>query len=91
MLEGHPDQSLPGTDGREHEARVDVVEVVVRPRPVAGFDVVDLEMDVLRDPDGLYGGKVCADDCGFGVLLGHFEGPDSGAGADVEDGIIGRR
>jgi hypothetical protein len=39
----------------------------------------------------LDGGEVGADDGGGGVLVGEVNGPDAGAGADVEDLVGGVR
>ena len=89
MLEGFADIFLPAADRADHEARVDIVEVVVGPVPGAGFDVVDLEVHVPWNHDWLDRAEVSADDGGVGVFVGHFQGPDPGAGADVEDGEIG--
>lgn len=65
-------------------ADVDEVEIVERVRPlVAG--VVDLEDYVWGHPGGLHGGEICPVDFGVGEEIACFHGPDSGAGADVED------
>jgi len=55
-----------------------------------GFDVVDLKLAVRRHPAGLDGGEVDAEDgCGRD-FVSEFNGPDSGAGTEVEDGVGGR-
>ncbi len=54
------------------------------------LDVVDLELAVGGDPAGLDGGEVHADDGRRGVFVGKFDGPDTCAGAEVEDGGGGR-
>lgn len=59
------------------------------PRPF-GFDVIDLELAVAGYPAGLDGGQVDAGDGGGRIFVGELDGPDSGAGAEVEDGVGGR-
>ena len=70
----------------EHHGRVDEVEGGVFPRPGRFGRVVDLEEEVRRDGGGLDGAEVGPRDGGAGVGVGHLEGPDAGAGADIEDG-----
>lgn len=53
---------------------MDEVEGVAAPEPL-GFDVVDFEADVERDPFGHGGGKVDADYLGGGVKVAGFDGP----------------
>lgn len=91
----------PGFEAEGQHARVDEVEagaVGVRVRGREGFgegvgpfffDVVDLELAVGGDPDRLHGGEVDAGDGGAGVLVGEVNGPDAGAGSEVEDGVGG--
>ena len=87
MLEGFADEPLPGGDGAEHEAGVDVVEVVIRPAPLLRLHIIDLEVYVVRNPDWLNWAQVRPNDGRRGVLFRHFERPDSRPGADVEDGF----
>ena len=49
------------------------------------FAVFDEELTVCRDVGGLDGTKIRPDDACAWMLLGEFDGPDSGPGCDVED------
>lgn len=53
------------------------------------FDVVDLELTVGGDPTGLNRREVYAGDGCGGVVVCEFDRPNSGAGAEVEDGVDG--
>lgn len=79
------EEEVPVGDAAEELADVDEVEVVGREGP-GEADVVDFEAAVGRDPLGLDGRQVGAGDGGGGILVGHVDGPDAGAGAAVEDG-----
>ncbi len=72
-------------EAAEQDARVDVGEVLGRVEPVGFGGVVDEEVEVGGDGGRLDGGEVGADHGGGGEEFGHFDGPYSGAGADVED------
>lgn len=71
--EGLLEEAVPILDGTEEVADVDEVEVVVLPGPRQG-GVVDLEPDVGRDPLGLAGREIGADDVGGGELVGKVTG-----------------
>lgn len=71
--EGLLEEAVPILDGAEEVADVDEVEVVVLPGPRQG-GVVDLEPDVGRDPFGLAGREVGADNIGGGELVGKVTG-----------------
>jgi hypothetical protein len=45
----------------------------------------DEQGHVRRDPAGLDGGEVGAEDCGAGVLVAEIDRPEAGAGAYIED------
>lgn len=78
-----------GTETGRDGAEVDVVELV-RVQPGV-FGVVDFEAAVWGDEGGLDGGEVRADYGRGGVLVCEFDGPDSGAGSDVEDVVDAAR
>jgi len=73
----------PVLEGAGEVADVDVVEGVFGVGPGLG-GVVELELAVGRHPRGLDGREVDAGDFGVGELVGEVDGPDAGAGADVE-------
>lgn len=83
--EGAGDDGAEVVEAAEQDAGVDVGEVGGRVEPVGLGGVVDEEVDVGGDGGGLDGREVGADDGGGGEELGHLDGPDAGAGADVED------
>lgn len=64
-------QLAPVVDAAVQVAHVDEVELVLLEGPVE-LGVVDLEAAVGRDPAGLHGGDVKAQDIGRGVLVGHI-------------------
>lgn len=63
------EEAVPVLDGAEEVADVDEVEGVVLPGP-RQRGIVDLESDVGRDPFGLAGREVGADNIGGGELVG---------------------
>lgn len=85
-------ERAPVADAAVEAADVDVVEGLGRIRPLE-LRVFDVEHAVWRHPHGLDGADVGADDLGGRVGVGHVDGPDAGAGADVEDsgGRLGER
>ncbi len=91
--EGAGDDGAEVLEAAEQDARVDVGEVGGRVEPVGLGGVVDEEVDVGGDGRRLDGREVGADDGGGREEFGHFDGPDAGAGADVEDpfGFVQRR
>ena len=76
-------EERPVVDGLGEVAQVDEVEVVFGVGPLE-LDVVNLEFAVAGDPFRLDGRDVDADHFAFGVQVGEVDGPDTGAGADVE-------
>jgi len=87
VLEGAADDGAEVLEAAEQDARVDVGEVAGRIEPVGLGGVVDEEADVGGDGGGLDGREVGADDGGGWEELGHLDGPDARAGADVQDPI----
>ena len=85
VLEGAGDDGAKVFEAAEQDAGVDVGEVGGRVEPVRLGGVVDEEVDVGGDGGGLNGREVGADDGGGREEVGHVDGPDAGAGADVED------
>lgn len=71
VAEGLAVQLAPVVDAAVQVAHVDEVELVRLEGPVE-LGVVDLEAAVGRDPAGLHGGDVKAQDFGGGVLVGHI-------------------
>lgn len=67
----------------EKRTTVDKVEFLAE-EPLV-FGVVDHELAVWRDELGLDRGEVGAYYVGAGVLFSVFNGPETGAGCDVED------
>tara|TARA_R110002060_G_scaffold39993_7_gene51227 strand:+ start:1333 stop:1551 length:219 start_codon:yes stop_codon:yes gene_type:complete len=51
------------------------------------LEIIDVEFHVGRHETGLDRGEIRADYEGPGILVCEFDRPDSGAGADVEDGL----
>jgi hypothetical protein len=47
--------------------------------------VFDEELTICWNIGRLYWTKICADDAGAWMLLGEFDGPDSGSSCDVEN------
>jgi hypothetical protein len=98
MVEGLAKEIWPVFEGQVEHTAVDVVEATatsvfgvggwkwVGP---FGLDVIDLELAVGWHPAGLDRREVdSSDGCG-GVLISELNGPDSGTGAEVEDGVGG--
>lgn len=87
-----PVKPLPVVDPAEEVAHVDKVEDALAKCPVQ-LSIVDLERTVGRQPGRLHSRDVGANDLGGGKLVGHVDGPDAGAGADIEDllGVFERR
>nr|POF26254.1 hypothetical protein CFP56_22403 [Quercus suber] len=56
-----------------------------RDRVPVEVEIIDLEAAVRGGPMRLLGTQVGAEHLGVGVLVGHVQGPDAGAGAQVED------
>ena len=75
----------PVADATREPADVYVVKGVGRIRPLAGR-VVDFEPDVRGCGGALRGAQIAGQDVGVGEGIGHVDGPEAGAGADVEDG-----
>jgi hypothetical protein len=73
-------------DRAVYRARVYEVEAALREGPGLG-EVIDLELEVGRHIAGLDGGEVRSDDGGGGVEVCKIDGPDSGAGAEIEDAL----
>lgn len=84
----------PVADASEQASDVDEVEGILRIGPFRG-GVVDFEAEVRGDEGGLDGREIGADDSGRRILVGEVDGPDTGAGGDVEDelgvGLNGRQ
>jgi hypothetical protein len=78
-------EAVPVQDGARQGADVDQVEVVGRVVDPVALGIVNVELCIWGHPGGLDGRQVCADDLGLWVLVGEVNGPDAGAGADIED------
>lgn len=78
-------EARPVGRGAAEGAAVDVVEVLRGREGPARLEVVDVEFAVGGDPVRLDRGEVDAVDLGGGEFLGHVDGPDAGAAAEVED------
>jgi hypothetical protein len=61
-------------DGRSHVAQVDVVKDIIAVKPWA-LAVIDQELDIGRNPCGLDGTEVDAENRCTGVLISHFYVP----------------
>lgn len=79
--EGFAVEGGPVRDAAVQVAQVDKVKVVGRVGP-GELGVVDLEAEVGRDPGGLDGADVEADDRGRGVLVGKVTGEGQGGPLD---------
>lgn len=77
-------ERAPVADAAVEPADVDVVKGLGRIRPFE-LRVLEVEHAVWRHPHRLDGADVGADDLGGRVGVGHVDGPDASAGADVED------
>ena len=75
---------VPVGDTAEHFAGVDEIEAVFSVGPLHGH-IVHLENAIRGHPVRLGWRKVGAGDLGVGEGVCHLDGPDTGAGADVED------
>ena len=69
-------QFRPVSDRTGKVACADEVEVVSSESPV-GFDIIDEEFEVRRDPGGLDGAEVGADYSGVGVGVCEVDGPNT--------------
>ena len=76
MCIGLTQQLRPVSNRTSQVACADEVEVVSFEGPV-GFDVVDEEFEVRRDPGGLDGAEVGTDYSGVGVCVCEVDGPDT--------------
>ena len=74
----------PVVDGCVAGAEMDEVEAVVAEGPRV-VEVVDFEFAVRWYPVWLDGGQVGSDHSTVRVFVGEVDGPDAGAGAEVED------
>lgn len=77
-------EAVPVGDGAAQGADVDVVKVLVRAVDPLALGVVDVELCIGGHPGGLDGAEVGAKDVAARVLVGKVNGPDAGAGANVE-------
>ena len=84
MRERIGEQTRPVLDGGIAMARMHKVEVVARIQPLA-LGVVDHEAHIGRHPGRLDGREVDAEHLGGRVGVAHLDGPDAGAGAEVDD------
>jgi hypothetical protein len=64
---------------------MDKIELLMRGESPVTLRVIDKEATIRRRPVRLDGTEICTDDIGGWEVLGHLEGPFTGAGTDIED------
>lgn len=91
MLVRLPQKPPPIANAPAHGPRMDKIKrLVLGKRPIA-LRVVDEEAAVGRREARLDGAEVCPHDLGVREVLCHFEGPDAGSRADIEDAFWSAR
>jgi hypothetical protein len=81
------DQAVPVGNRPAHGAAVHEIKSLGRRIHPLGLGIVDVELCIRRHPRGLDGREVGAQDIAARVFVGEVNGPDSGAGANVEDAL----
>ena len=77
-------QAMPVLERRHTMPGVHEIEVVARVQPLA-LRIIHHEAHVRRHPGGLDGAQIDAQHLGAGIGIAHLDGPDAGAGAQVDD------